>query len=108
VIVGAALVVSGAIARSGVLEVALQRLAPPSTGAGATGGLVVAVTVLSAFVKNIGALAILMPIAFQMARRSRVSPSMFLMPMSFGSLLGGLMTEIGTRPTSSFRAFART
>src|SRR5690606_17267333 len=54
--------------------------------------------VLSAFVKNIGALAIMMPIAFQMARRSGVSPSMFLMPMSFGALLGGLMTQIGTSP----------
>ena len=56
------------------------------------------VTVLSAFVKNIGALAIMMPIAFQMARKSGVSPSLFLMPMSFGSLLGGLMTQIGTSP----------
>ncbi len=60
--------------------------------------LVSIVTVLSAFVKNIGALAIMMPIAFQMARRSNVSPSMFLMPMAFGSLLGGLMTQIGTSP----------
>ena len=60
--------------------------------------LVVVVTVLSAFVKNIGALAIMIPIAFQFARRSGVSPSVFLMPMAFGSLLGGLMTQIGTSP----------
>ena len=53
---------------------------------------------LSAFVKNIGALAIMIPIAFQMARRSNVSPSMFLMPMRFAALLGGLMTQIGTSP----------
>jgi di/tricarboxylate transporter len=60
--------------------------------------LVGVVTVLSAFVKNIGALAIMIPIAFQFARRSGVSASTFLMPMAFGSLLGGLMTQIGTSP----------
>ena len=60
--------------------------------------LVVIVTVLSAFVKNIGALAIMIPIAFQFARRSNTSPSVFLMPMAFASLLGGLMTQIGTSP----------
>ena len=60
--------------------------------------LVVGVAVLSAFVKNIGALAIMIPIAFQFARRSSVSPSTFLMPMAFASLLGGLMTQIGTSP----------
>jgi di/tricarboxylate transporter len=56
------------------------------------------VTVLSAFVKNVGALAIMIPVAFQFARRSNVSPSTFLMPMAFGALLGGLMTQVGTSP----------
>ncbi|RUY86785.1 SLC13 family permease, partial [Mesorhizobium sp. M7A.F.Ca.CA.001.12.2.1] len=60
--------------------------------------LVIVVTILSAFVKNIGALAIMIPIAFQFARRSNISPSIFLMPMAFGSLLGGLMTQVGTSP----------
>jgi di/tricarboxylate transporter len=60
--------------------------------------LVAAVTILSAFVKNIGALAMMIPIAFQMARRSNASPSCFLMPMAFGSLLGGLITLVGTSP----------
>ncbi len=41
----------------------------------------------------------LMPAAFQMAKRSnKASPSVFLMPMSFASLLGGLMTLVGTSP----------
>ena len=53
---------------------------------------------LSAFVKNIGALAMLMPIAFQLARRTGTSPSSLLMPMSFGALLGGTMTLVGTSP----------
>jgi len=59
---------------------------------------VAAVTILAAFVKNIGALAMMIPVAFQMARRSNASPSCFLMPMAFGSLLGGLITLVGTSP----------
>ena len=99
VIVGSALVVSAAVARSGVMEVAVRRVAPNlSTPRAQLIILVLTVTLLSAFIKNIGALAIMMPIAFQMARKSGVSPSLFLMPMSFGALLGGLMTQIGTSP----------
>lgn len=99
VIVGGALVVSAAVSRSGVMEVAIRRFAPTiSKPRAQLILLVLVVTVLSAFIKNIGALAIMIPIAFQMARKSGVSPSLFLMPMSFGSLLGGLMTQIGTSP----------
>ncbi len=60
--------------------------------------LVIAVTVCSAFMNNIGALALFMPVAIRMARRSNRSQSIFLMPLAFGSLLGGLMTQIGTPP----------
>jgi len=99
IIVGSALVVSAAVSRSGIMEIVVRRFAPNIVTPRAQLILLVAVvTVLSAFVKNIGALAIMMPIAFQMARRSGVSPSMFLMPMSFGALLGGLMTQVGTSP----------
>ena len=99
IIVGSALLVSAGVARSGVMEWALQRYAPNVTSVRAQLALlVIVVTVLSAFVKNIGALAIMIPIAFQFARRSGISPSVFLMPMAFGSLLGGLMTQIGTSP----------
>ena len=99
VIVGSALIVSAAVARSGIMEVAVRRFAPNvSTPRAQLVLLVLVVTILSAFIKNIGALAIMIPIAFQMARSSGVSPSLFLMPMSFGSLLGGLMTQIGTSP----------
>jgi len=99
IIVGSALVVSAAVARSGIMELLIRRYAPRISSPRAQLILLVGtVTVLSAFVKNIGALAIMMPIAFQMARRSSVSPSMFLMPMAFGALLGGLMTQIGTSP----------
>jgi di/tricarboxylate transporter len=99
IIVGSALVVSAAVARSGIMETAIRRFLPGLSSPRLQLIVLVAiVTVLSAFVKNIGALAIMMPIAFQMARKSGVSPSMFLMPMAFGSLLGGLMTQIGTSP----------
>lgn len=99
IIVGSALLVSAGIARSGIMEYALRRWLPDiSTVRLQVALLVVTVAVLSAFVKNIGALAIMIPIAFQFARRSNVSPSTFLMPMAFASLLGGLMTQIGTSP----------
>jgi di/tricarboxylate transporter len=99
IIVGSALVVSAAVARTGIMEILLQRLAPRIRAVPAQVVVLVgAVTLLSAFVKNIGALAIMIPVAFQMARRSNISPSYFLMPMAFGSLLGGLMTLIGTSP----------
>ncbi|GHD08752.1 SLC13 family permease [Tianweitania populi] len=99
IIVGSALLVSAGVARSGIMELLIQRYFPKVTSVRIQLiVLVVIVTLLSAFVKNIGALAIMIPIAFQFAKRSNVSPSVFLMPMAFGSLLGGLMTQIGTSP----------
>jgi di/tricarboxylate transporter len=99
IIVASALVISAAVERSGVVEAAIGRLSSGMTGVGSqlmvlTGS----VTLLSAMVKNIGALAMMMPAAFQMAKKSNASPSCFLMPMSFGSLLGGLITLVGTSP----------
>jgi di/tricarboxylate transporter len=99
IIVGSALLVSAGVARSGIMEYALRRYIPDVNSVRAQLALlVVTVAILSAFVKNIGALAIMIPIAFQFARRSGTSPSTFLMPMAFASLLGGLMTQIGTSP----------
>ena len=99
IIVASALIVSAAVARSGVVEIVLRKVGPflGSTQSQVL-GLVASVTLLSAFVKNVGALAMLIPVAFQLARRSGTSPSSLLMPMAFGSLLGGLMTLIGTSP----------
>src|SRR5262245_26353906 len=99
IIVASALVVSRAIAQTGLIELLLQRISPYAHAVPVQiFVLVAAVTVLSAFIKNIGALAIMIPMAFQMAKRSGISASRFLMPMSFGALLGGLMTQIGTSP----------
>jgi len=99
VIVASALLVSAAVAKSGVLEAGLNRVGPylRTTQIQIT-VLVGVVTLLSAFVKNIGALAMMIPVAFQIARRTNTSPSCFLMPMAFGSLLGGIVTLVGTSP----------
>lgn len=99
VIVAAALLVSAAVARSGIAELALRPLGPYLNSLRSqVFVLVLAVTLLSTFVKNVGALAILIPVALQMAKRSNTSPSQLLMPLSFGSLLGGMITMIGTSP----------
>ncbi|MGC9362728.1 MAG: SLC13 family permease, partial [Candidatus Syntrophosphaera sp.] len=52
--------------------------------------------VASAFMNNVGALAIMMPIAIQLARKNKYPPSFILMPLAFSSLLGGMTTMIGT------------
>jgi di/tricarboxylate transporter len=99
IIVASALLVSAAVAKSGVLEAGLNRAAPYlRTTQIQIVVLVGVVTVLSAFVKNIGALAMMIPVAFQIARRTNTPPSSFLMPMAFGSLLGGIVTLVGTSP----------
>ena len=99
IIVASVLVVSAAVARSGVIERIVRKIGSRLVTVNQqVFALVTAVTVLSAFVKNIGALAMLMPIAFQLARRTGTSPSSLLMPMSFGALLGGTMTLVGTSP----------
>ena len=99
IIVGSALVLSAAVARSRVIERGLTRIMPllGSTQAQVV-LLVLAVAVMSAIIKNIGALAMMLPIAYQLARKGGRSPSVFLMPMAFASLLGGIVTLVGTSP----------
>jgi di/tricarboxylate transporter len=99
VIVASALVISAAVAHSGTVEILFRHVTPFLTTVGRQiVALVGSVTVLSAFVKNIGALAMFMPVAFQFERKGGTPVSKLLMPMSFGSLLGGTMTLIGTSP----------
>jgi di/tricarboxylate transporter len=99
IIVGSALVVSAGVARSGIVDSLIKKVFPNLNSLHTQLALLmIVVAVLSAFIKNIGALAIMMPVAFQFARKSGASPSKYLMPMSFAALLGGLMTQIGTSP----------
>ena len=61
---------------------------------------------LSAFMNNVGAVSLLLPVAVRVSRRSGQPPSRFLMPLAFASLLGGMTTLIGTPPNviiSEFR-----
>lgn len=65
------------------------------------------VAIASAFMNNVGALAILMPVAISLAKKNGKSPSYLLMPIAFASLLGGMTTLIGTPPNiiiATFRA----
>lgn len=99
VIIGAALVVSAAVARSGIMErllrPVLNRLGSARTQVPA---LTLAVGVMSMVTKNVGALAMFMPVALQLSRRTGTNASCLLMPMAFASLLGGLVTLVGTSP----------
>ena len=54
--------------------------------------------VLSAFMNNIGVAALMLPVVIEVARRTRIAPSRLLMPLAYSTLLGGLMTLIGTPP----------
>jgi di/tricarboxylate transporter len=99
VIIAAALVVSAAFARSGVIEVAMRPiLARLSSERTQVPVLTTATAVLSMATKNVGALAILMPIAQQLSRKTGTAISRLLMPMATASLFGGLVTLVGTSP----------
>jgi di/tricarboxylate transporter len=99
IIVASALLVSAAVERSGVIATVLRPISPYlSSTTRQVAALAATVAILSAFVKNIGALAMLMPVAFQLARKHNTSPAHLLMPMSFAALLGGIVTLVGTSP----------
>ncbi|MCW8861633.1 MAG: SLC13 family permease [Rhodospirillales bacterium] len=97
--VAAVLVISRALANTGVVDLASRIVTPlsrfPSAHIGALSGVG---GLLSAFINNVGALALLMPVAVQTAVKAGRSPGMVLMPLSFGTILGGLATLIGTPP----------
>src|SRR5262249_56713649 len=98
-LIAGALVLSVTIGQSGAIEILLRWLRPlMGSRELQVGVLVTCVTALSALMKNIGALAIFIPAAIQVARRSERSASEFLMPLAFASLLGGSITLIGTSP----------
>jgi di/tricarboxylate transporter len=99
VIIAAALAVSAAFARSGLVEMALRPvLARVTREQSQVFILAASCAVLSMATKNVGALAILMPVALQLSKQTGTSPSRLLMPMAFASLLGGLVTLVGTSP----------
>ncbi len=106
--VACVLILSRALQVTGAVDLATDRILPRSGPAWATtAGLVVLAAILSAFMNNVGALALLMPVAVQIAQRHKLPPGQVLMPLAFGSILGGMTTLIGTPPNlivSGFRA----
>lgn len=97
--VAAVLIVSRALSVSGAIERLTAVMLPPVRSLTAHIGLLSGVgAVLSAFMNNIGALALLMPATIDAAKKSERPPALLLMPLSFGTILGGLITLIGTPP----------
>lgn len=93
-------IVSGALFRSGVADTLanfMLRLAGKSY-LRLLFVIMLTIGVMSSFMNNIGAVAILLPAVVSVARKINVAPSKLLIPMAFTSLLGGKMTLIGTPP----------
>lgn len=105
--VAAVLVLSRGLQNSGIVEWIGQKLSLLRGGITVQlAALTVITTVLSAFMNNVGALALLMPVVLDLARKKKLPASALLMPIAFASLLGGMTTLIGTPPNiiaSSFR-----
>lgn len=106
--VAAVLVLSHALEASGAVDVLVRKVLPTGAGAYTSVGLVTGLgALLSAVMNNVGALALLMPVALQIAARLSIPPGRVLMPLAFGTILGGMTTLIGTPPNlivSGFRA----
>jgi di/tricarboxylate transporter len=108
VTVATVLIISHALKNSGVVTLAASRLGSMTKNRFLhIGILTLVVTVASAFMNNVGALALMLPIAIATASEHGRSPALLLMPLAFGSILGGMTTMIGTPPNiiiASFRA----
>ena len=98
-VVALVLVVSAGLVRSGAVFLITRTLVDASRSLGAHITLMGAIGgILSAFMNNVAALALLMPVDVQTARKTGRSPSLSLMPLSFATILGGMVTLIGTPP----------
>ncbi len=97
--VAAMLVLTRVLTDTGATDALSARVSNYTRTASMHVGVLSAVTALmSTVMNNVGALALTMPIAMQTAARTKRSPSILLMPISFAALLGGLVTLIGTPP----------
>lgn len=97
--VAAVLVLSRGLLNAGVVDSVARRLMQVGERPWAQVAALTGIVALSSgFMNNVGALALFMPVAIWMSRQSGRSPSYLLMPMAFGSLLGGTLTLIGTPP----------
>jgi len=106
--VASVLILSRGLQSTGAIDSLTRVVLPRTAGPGwSMTGLIGLGALLSAFMNNVGAMALLMPIALQMAAKHKLTPGKVLMPLSFGTILGGMTTLIGTPPNlivSGFRA----
>jgi di/tricarboxylate transporter len=99
VIIALVLIISRGLSNSGVIELLARFFVDASRKLAAHIGIMSALAaVLSAFMNNVAALALLMPLDMQAASKAKRSPALTLMPLSFASILGGMITLIGTPP----------
>ncbi len=100
VTVWAIFIVSGGLFYTGVANLLGSRLLKlaGTSQKRLVGLLMAAVGLMSGVMNNVGATAVLMPAVVSMSRKARINASRLLMPLAYGSLLGGMMTLIGTPP----------
>ena len=104
--VAAVLVISRALRNSGIVDLVASKLTPYTVGtASHIIVLTSVVTLASGFMNNVGALALMLPVALATGAKRDRSPSLLLMPLAFGSILGGLLTMIGTPPNVIIAAY---
>ncbi|MEZ0467593.1 SLC13 family permease [Phaeobacter sp. SYSU ZJ3003] len=98
-VVALVLIVSAGLVRSGAVFLITRTLVDSSRALGLHISLMGGIgAVLSAFMNNVAALALLMPVDIQTARKAGRAPGLSLMPLSFATILGGMVTLIGTPP----------
>ena len=99
VVIALVLIVSRGLSNSGAIELLSRYLIVGSRKLGSHIGVMAGfAAVLSAVMNNVAALALLMPLDMQAAAKAKRSPALSLMPLSFASILGGMITLIGTPP----------
>jgi di/tricarboxylate transporter len=106
VIIALVLIVSRGLSRAGAIELLAHRVIDASRELRVHIGVMAGISAaLSSVMNNVAALALLMPVDMQTARRAKRSPALTLMPLSFASILGGMVTLIGTPPNIVIATF---
>jgi len=106
IIIALVLIISRGLYLSGAIELMASALLDGSRSIGRHIGLMAGVSAaLSAVMNNVAALALLMPIDLQASEKAKRNPGLTLMPLSFASILGGMITLIGTPPNIVIATF---
>lgn len=105
--VASVLVLSQGLQNTGAVDALARAVLPRQAGRLVSMAALLSLgAALSGFMNNVGAMALLMPVAVQLAKRLEMQPGQVLMPLAFGTILGGMTTLVGTPPNlivSGFR-----